>query len=328
MTETKKCFLFDFDILFLLLEKIIDSRMIVGNVYISPKVLTPILKLQATNKVLMNQFDEYLEIIYAKMLPVHIPAEVKKHSEELYQVVYMYSSCLKSTDMPQIDIQQCIPSASLYEKGWFSTWLNSFKLKISKEAKYLCLSFRSSIGNEIVTKRQLWKVRKITHSKILKSLPGTFKRVQQYDVLLTSVDSERTTDENFETESIPNQMILQNIPLSNLKAKDLVMAHYRNICGNCNSALTSYHSDSSCPAMRNLCNICFRENTISITHAYNMFKERNHLSLVLRCFDFFEKKGHKGIVRMNKLRMVELTKKKWDDLVKNRNKKYDNDHIY
>jgi hypothetical protein len=328
MTETKKCFLFDFDILFLLLEKIIDSRVIVGNEYISPKVLTPILKLQATNKVLMNQFEEYLEIIYAKMLPTHIPAEVKMHNEELYQVVYMYSSCLKSTDLPQIDIQQCIPSVSLYEKGWFSTWLNSFKLKMSKEAKYLCLSFRSSIGSEIVTKRQLWKVTKTTHSRILKSLPGTLKRVQLYDVVLRSVDSERTTDKNFETESIPNQMILQNMPLSNLKAKDLVKAHYRNICGNCNSAFTSYHSDSSCAAMRNLCNICLKENTISVTHAYNMFKERSHLSLVLRCFEFFEKKGHKGIVRMNKLRMVELTKKKWDDLVKNRNKKYDNDHIY
>jgi hypothetical protein len=328
MTETKKCFLFDFDILFLLLEKIIDSRLIVCNEYISAKVLTPILKLQATNKVLLNQFDEYLEVIYAKMLPVHIPAGVKKHNEELYQVVYMYSSCLKSTYMPQIDIQQCIPSASLYEKGWFSTWLNSFKLKMSKDARYLCLSFRSSIGDEIVTKRKLWKVKKVTHSRLFKSLPGTSKRVQLYDILLTSAEGEQTTDENFETGSIPNQMILQNMPLSNLKAKDLVRAHFRNICSNCHSAFTSYHSDSSCPAMRNLCNICLKENTISITHAYNIFKERNHLSSVLRCFEFFEKKGHKGIVRMNKLRMVELTKKKWDDLVKNRNKKYDNDHIY
>ena len=131
-----------------------------------------------------------------------------------------------------------------------------------------------------------------------------------------------------ETDNIPDQIILHNMELSNLPALDLVKGHFRNVCSSCNCCIAMYHSDSSEPAMRNLCSVCFKENTISMTHAYNLFKRRNYLSMATKSFELFEKKGHKVVLRLNKQCMTKLAGMEWNALVKKRNPKHANQHIY
>ena len=61
MTIQNGSFLFDFDIMFIILEKLIDLKKIGDYDYISSKFLNEITKLEATNKMLMSPFKEYLE---------------------------------------------------------------------------------------------------------------------------------------------------------------------------------------------------------------------------------------------------------------------------
>ena len=328
MTQSNECFLFNFDVMFTILQKLINSQNFGNNEYISPKFLNEITKLEATNKMLITPFKEYLEKIYAKMLPIHLPLAIKTHGEDLYEVVYEYSSCLKSCTIPKIDVHLSIPNATMAQKHWFFTWVNSYKLKMSNQSQYMCLSMRSLDLDVVVQKRQLWKVEKIAQMKSFRHLYATGKRTKLYEILLTRQKDSSESISNSETDHIPDQIILHNMELSNLPALDLVKAHFRHVCSSCNCSITMYHSDSSESTMRNLCSVCFKENTISMTHAYNLFKQRHYLSMATRSFELFEKKGHKVILRLNKQRMTRLAGMDWNTLVKNRNGKYANENIY
>ena len=328
MTPKNECFLFDFDIMFMILQKLINLQKVGKNDYISPKFLNEITKLEATNKMITQPFKEYLEKIYAKMLPIHLPVEIKVHGEDLYEVAYEYSSCLKSCRIPKIDIHLSIPKATIGQKQWYCTWVNSYKLKMSKQSQYMCLSMRSSDPDVFVQKRQLWKVEKITVLKSFRYLYCTGKKTKLYEVLLTRQKDFSEIKSDSETDNIPDQVILHNMELSSLPARDLVKAHFRNVCSSCNCSIAVYHSDSSESTMRNLCSVCFKENTISMTHAYNLFKQRNYLCMATKSFELFEKKGHKVVLRLNKKRMTQLAGMEWDALVKRRNDKYPNQHIY
>ena len=68
--------------------------------------------------------------------------------------------------------------------------------------------------------------------------------------------------------------------------------------------------------MRNLCSTCFKENTISMTHAYNLFKKRNYSVWQLKVSSYLKKKGHKVVLRLNKQRMTQLAGMEWNALVK------------
>tara|TARA_B100001540_G_C15722936_1_gene603965 strand:- start:123 stop:1109 length:987 start_codon:yes stop_codon:yes gene_type:complete len=328
MTQSNDCFLFDFDTMFVILEKLIDLKKVGENNYVPPKFLNEITKLEATNKRLMKPFEDYLNKIYAKMLPIHLPVQIKMHGEDLYEVLYEYSSSLKHCTVPKIDINLIIPNATVAQKYWVPTWVNSYRLKMSTQAQYMCLSMRSSDSDLVVQKRQLWKVENIALSKTFKYLYGTSRRGKLYEVLLRR---ERDLDEimtGSETDNIPDRVILHNMQLSHLPPSALVKAHFRHVCSSCNCSIGMYHSDSHEVAMRNLCSVCFKENTISMTHAYNLFKQQNYLSMATKSFELFEKKGHKVILRLNKQRMTRLTGIEWNALVKKRNFKYANQHIY
>ena len=151
---------------------------------------------------------------------------------------------MKDCTVPKIDINLSIPNATIGQKHWFCTWVNSYKLKMSKQSQYMCLSMRSSDPNVLVGQRQLWKVETITLSKAFKYLYGTSKKRKLYEVLLTRQKDINEIKIDSEVDNIPDQIILHNMELSHLPPSALVKAHFRNVCSSCNCSIAMYHSDS------------------------------------------------------------------------------------